>query len=431
MKELYAKYADVLREELIAALGCTEPIAIGYAGAVARRELGQMPERLTVEASGNIIKNVKGVVVPNSGGQKGIAPAAILGALGGDPDKKLEVLSTVSPADIEKSRELDAAGMCTVSLLFGVTNLHIILTAEGGGHTVVVEIAESHTNIVRLEKDGVIVKGGAYSPVTENIDHSRDFMTVESILDFAENCDLAAVMDVLDKQIECNTKISVEGLTKPYGVNVGKSLLESRGDDVRTRARAHAAAGSDARMSGSDLPVVINSGSGNQGITVSIPVIVYAQELGVSKEKLYRALLISNLVALHQKSGIGKLSAYCGAVSAACGSGAAIAWLQGATLGQINDTITNTLGNISGMTCDGAKPSCAAKIASAVDAALMGSDLAMQGRAFASGEGIVKETAEETIRSVGRMAREGMRSTDEEILRIMIDENAACPPPKV
>jgi len=420
MNEIYKKYTDVLHEELVAALGCTEPIAIGYAGAVARRELGQFPERLAVKASGNIIKNVKGVVVPNSGGQKGIAPAAILGALGGDPDKKLEVLSTVTPEDIEKSRILNTEGMCAVSLLSGVTNLHIILTAVGGGHTVVVEIAESHTNIVRLEKDGVILQGGAYTPVTDNADHSRDFMTVEGILDFAENCGLDAVKDVLGRQIEYNSRISREGLSKPYGVNVGKSLLDTRGDDVRTRARAHAAAGSDARMSGSDLPVVINSGSGNQGITVSMPVIVYAQELGVSREKLYRALLISNLVALHQKSGIGKLSAYCGAVSAACGSGAAIAWLQGATLDQINSAITNTLGNISGMTCDGAKPSCAAKIASAVDAALMGSDLAMQGKAFAAGEGIVKDTAEETIRCVGRMAREGMRSTDEEIIRIML-----------
>lgn len=424
MKELYAKYADVLRDELIPALGCTEPIAIAYAGAVARRLIGVVPEHMLVEASGNIIKNVKGVVVPNSDGQKGVAAAAILGVLGGNPDKVLEVLSSVTPEDAETGRTLEAAGLCKVSLLKGVTNLHIILTVEGGGHTAVVEIAESHTNIVRLEKDGKILKGGPFAPDTSNSAHAREFMTVEGILDFAEHCDLDSIQDILDSQIVCNCKISQEGLAKSYGVNVGKALLSARGDNVWTRASAHAAAGSDARMSGCDLPVVINSGSGNQGITASMPVIVYARELGLPEETLYRALVISNLMAVHQKTGIGKLSAYCGAVSAACGSGAAIAWMQGATLGQVNDTITNTLGTISGMVCDGAKPSCAAKIASAVDAALLGYDLAMQGKAFAAGEGIVKRTAEETIRSIGRMAREGMRTTDEEILHIMIEDDA-------
>jgi L-cysteine desulfidase len=422
MKKVYEQYARVLNEELVAALGCTEPIAIAYAGALARRLLGQMPERMLVEASGNIIKNVKGVVVPNSGGQKGMAIAAILGALGGDPDKKLEVLSTVTPADIEKGRQLDASGMCKVGLMEGVSNLHIILTVEGGGHKAIAEIAGGHTNVVRLEKDGKIVQGGDYKADTSDTDNSRDFMSVEGIVDFAEHCDLEPLKPLLDRQIEFNTKIAEEGLAHKYGVNAGKSLLDKIGHDVRTSARAYAAAGSDARMSGCDLPVVINSGSGNQGITVSMPVVIYAKELGAPREKLYRALLISNLVAIHQKSGIGKLSAYCGAVSAACGGGVGIAWMQGANLAQMKDTITNTLGTISGMVCDGAKPSCATKIASAVEAALLGRDLAMQGRAFAPGEGIVKDNIEKTIDSVGRMARKGMKSTDVEILNIMIED---------
>ncbi len=417
------KYVDVLHEELVPALGCTEPIAIAYAGAVAARTLGCFPERMRAACSGNIIKNVKGVVVPNSGGQKGIEVAAILGALGGDADKKLEVLSTVTPDQAEQAKTLNRSGFCKTELLSGVTNLHIILTVEGNGHQAVVEIADGHTNIVRVEKDGVILEGGAYSPQASKPDHSRDFMSVSGILEFAETCDLAPVQDILDRQIDYNTHISEEGLHGSYGANVGRTLLASRGSDVRTRAKARAAAGSDARMSGCDLPVVINSGSGNQGMTVSLPVIEYARELGLSRDKLYRALLVSNLVAIHQKSGIGKLSAYCGAVSAACGSGAAITWLCGGDYTQIADTITNTLANVSGIVCDGAKPSCAAKIASSVDAAIMAHDLAMHSRAFTPGEGIVKGDVENTIHSVGRLAREGMRATDEEVLHIMIEDD--------
>ena len=419
--DTYAKYLEILREELIPAQGCTEPIAIAFAGALAAKVLGTFPERLTVACSGNMIKNAKSVVVPNSGGQKGIAVAATLGAVGGNPDLQLQVLTPVTPADAERARQLAAAGFCTVELLKSIVNLHIQVTAMAGDSSAVVEIAEEHTNVVRIEKNGKILEGGEYKPDVQSHEESRAFMSIAGILDFAENCNIDDVRDILDKQILCNSNIAVEGLSHQYSMGVGRSLLDSRGSDVRTRATAVAAAGSDARMGGSDLPVIINSGSGNQGITVSLPVIEYARELGLPDEKLYRALLISNLVAIHNKSGIGRLSAYCGAVSAACGSGAAITWMHGGSYQQIADTIINTLVNVSGIVCDGAKSSCAAKISSAVDAAITAHDLSMQGKVFPAGEGIVKGDVEETIRSVSRLAREGMRETDIEVLHIMID----------
>ncbi len=415
------KYIDILREELVPALGCTEPIALAYAGALAARTLGVFPDRMEAECSGNIIKNVKGVIVPNSGGRKGVEIAAVLGTLGGDPDKRLETLSTVTPRDADRAAELVGAGFCRVRLLEGVPGLHIIVTAHAGEHKAVVEIAGGHTTVVRIEKDGVILQGGNYQPTAAGEDHSRDFMSVSGILHFAETCVLDAVRDLLEQQIAYNTSISEEGMNRAYGANVGRSLLATRGPDVRTRAKAVAAAASDARMGGSELPVIINSGSGNQGVAVSLPVIEYARELNVPRETLYRALIISNLLAIYQKSGIGKLSAYCGAVSAACGSGAAITWMSGGTFQQIADTITNTLANVSGIVCDGAKGSCAAKIASSVDAAIMAHDLAMQSNAFQAGDGIVKASVEETIRDVGRLAREGMRETDVEVLHMMID----------
>lgn len=415
------RYIDILRQELVPALGCTEPIAIAYAGALAARLLGGLPEHMTVRCSGNVIKNVKGVIVPNAGGQKGIEIAAALGALGGDPDKQLEVLTPITPAHVARAKELVADGFCRVELLEGVAGLHIIMQAARGGHHAVVEIANGHTNIVRLEKDGELLAGGNVTPGQDSNDESRAFMTVADILTFAETCNLDTVRDVLDRQIAYNSNISDAGLRDAYGAGVGRSILHTQGNDVRTRAKARAAAGSDARMGGCELPVVINSGSGNQGMTVSLPVIEYAREYNLSQETLYRALIISNLVAIHQKSGIGKLSAYCGAVSAACGSGAAITWLCGGDYQCVADTITNMLATVSGIVCDGAKASCAAKIASSVDAAIMAHDLAMQNHAFAPGDGIVKNDVEDTIHSVGRLAREGMRATDEEVLHIMID----------
>ncbi len=420
--QILEKYLEVLHNELVPSMGCTEPAAIAYAAAIARKTLGLFPESIHADCSGNVVKNVKGVTVPHSGGEKGIEISAVLGTICGKPELELEILSSISEEEAARGRELVAEGFCTVGLMKGVPDLHIVITAKAEGHEAIVEVAGGHTNVVRIEKDGEILEGKDYNRATDSFGTKRNFMSVAGILEFAENCPLDRVQEILDRQIVYNSDISEEGLSKEYGVSVGRNLLKSRGNDIRTRAKAVAAAGSDARMSGCDLPVVINSGSGNQGMTVSLPVIEYAKELNVSKEKLYRALLVSNLMAIHQKFGIGKLSAYCGAVRAACVSGAEITWLHGGTEAQISATITNTLANVSGIVCDGAKPSCAAKIASSVDAAILGHDLAMQSEEFHEGEGIVKDTVDNTIYSVGQLARKGMRSTDEEVLRIMLEK---------
>ena len=419
--ELWQKYTAILREEMVPALGCTEPTAIAYAAATARQTLGQMPERLVVECSGNIVKNVKGVIVPGTGDMKGIETAAVVGAVGGDASRKLEVLECVTPADVEQARALIAQGVCEVGLLPGEAGLHIIVTEYAGQDNARVEILDEHTNIVRIEKNGEVLlqkQAERAGNDVQGLDYSC--LSIRDILDYAEHMPLDEMIPILDEQIRCNTAISREGLSGDWGANVGRMLRQVYGDDVKTRAKASAAAGSDARMSGCVLPVVINSGSGNQGMTVSLPVIEYAREMGVDQERLYRALLVSNLVAIHQKTGIGRLSAYCGAVSAACGAGTAITWLAGGTYQQIADTITNTLANVSGIVRDGAKPSCAAKIPSAVDAALMGHYMAMNHEAFRAGEGIVQDELEKTIESVGRLGREGMRETDIEVLHIMI-----------
>lgn len=418
------QYIQILQEELIPALGCTEPIAIAYASARATKLLGKVPEHMVVKCSGNIIKNVKGVVVPNAGGQKGIDTAAIIGAIGGDSDKKLETLTSISPEALEKTKQLlKQPGFCEVQLLQTGANLHIIVEVVSGDDTVTVEIADEHTNIIREEKNGEIL----YQADSAQIDHSqttdRKCLNVKDIIEFADNIEIEKIEDLLDRQILYNTKISDEGLANDYGAKVGKTLLSIYGkDDVKVRAKARAAAGSDARMSGCVLPVVINSGSGNQGMTVSLPVIEYAKDLNVSREKLYRALLVSNLVAIHQKTQIGRLSAYCGAVSAACGSGAAITYMKDGSYQSICDTITNTLANVSGIVCDGAKSSCAAKIASSIDAALLGHYMAMGHDAFQAGDGLVKPEVEGTIHSFGRLGKEGMKETDIEILNIMIDK---------
>ncbi len=416
--ELWRQYTAILQAELVPALGCTEPIAIAYAAAVARHTLGRMPEQLTAQCSGNIIKNVKGVIVPGTGDMKGIETAAVLGAVGGDPSRGLEVLEGITPAHVEQTRA--NLGICQVELLPGEAGLHILLTAAADGDRALVEIRDEHTNIVRIEKNDQLLLEKKPAPTADTapaLDYSC--LSVRSILDFAENTPLDNLIPILDRQIACNTAISREGLSGDWGANVGRMLRQVYGDDVKTRAKASAAAGSDARMSGCVLPVVINSGSGNQGMTVSLPVIEYARELGADQERLYRALLVSNLVAIRQKTGIGRLSAYCGAVSAACGAGTAITWLAGGSYEQIANTITNTLANVSGIVCDGAKPSCAAKIASAVDAALMAHYMAMNHETFHAGEGIVQNELEQTIESVGRLGREGMRETDIEVLHIM------------
>lgn len=433
-------YSAILNEELVPALGCTEPIAVAYAAARAREILGRMPEGLCVRCSGNIVKNVKGVRVPNTGGLKGIAAAAVAGVVGGDASRRLEVLEGVRPDQLEEVRRLLAGGYCEVSLAEGVENLFIEAEAFDGDDTAVVRIEGSHTNITLASRNGESVRHSVAAPEAGRKPESRGdatagprveggalasgagLLNIRDILEYAETADLSDVERVLADQIEMNRAISDEGLNHAWGAQVGKTLLKTRGTDVRVRAAARPAAGSDARMSGCSLPVVINSGSGNQGMTVSLPVVEYALELGVPRERLIRALALSNLVAIRQKIRIGKLSAYCGAVSAACGSGAGIAFLRCGGYREICDTIANTLGNVGGIVCDGAKPSCAAKIATAVEAAVLAQDLAFEGRAFADGEGLVSEDVERTIENIGTLGREGMRETDKVILRIMTSD---------
>lgn len=418
---LYDNYVEILKHELVPALGCTEPIAIAYAAARARAVLGSRPEKISLYCSGNIIKNVKGVVVPNSGGQKGIEIAAILGVLGGDENKQLEVLEGLTDEVREEAQRLRAEGYCSCQLARDVPNLYLRVCVEGGGHSAEVVLEHQHTNITGIRRDGEhIFSGGSGAAVQgSTVDKSR--LTVKDILEFAQCLNTKDVREVLERQIACNTAISQEGLNNPWGAQVGKTMLQVWGSDVKTRACARAAAGSDARMGGCSLPVVINSGSGNQGLTVTMPIVEYAREWGVSGDKLLRALALGNLVSLHLKYYIGSLSAFCGAVSAACGAGAGITYMYGGDYAHISRTIINTLGNVGGIVCDGAKPSCAAKIASSVNAALMGHYMGMEHKQFMPGEGIVEECVEETIKNMGYIGRVGMKETDVEILNVMID----------
>ena len=417
-REQCAIYTSILKQELVPAMGCTEPIAVAYAAAKARDLLGKMPEQIIAQCSGNIIKNIKGVVVPATGNMRGIAISAIIGTVGGDPNKKLECLSTVTDEHRAEARKLEEAGICQVELLKGVSNLAIIITAIAGDDQAVVEIRHAHTNIVRLERNGEVLFLDDSEQVDDVIDTS--ILNLNDIYDYCNSVDLDTVREVLDNQLQCNRSIAEEGLTDGWGANVGRTLLKYMGDNWVIRAVAYAAAGSDARMAGCEMPVVINSGSGNQGITVTMPVYVYAKHIGADEDKFYRALLLSNLVALYQKQQLGKLSAYCGAVSAATGSGAAIAYLSDGDIDCITRTITNTLGNISGIVCDGAKSSCAAKIASSVFSAIMGYFMAMEDTVFQPGEGLVMDDLQGTVNAYTRMGREGMASTDITILNMMI-----------
>ena len=420
---LKEKYTAILSEELVPALGCTEPIALAYASAECRRTLGCFPDAVDAECSGNIIKNVKSVVIPNSGGLKGIEAAVAAGMIGGDSSRGLEVLSSVKESDLPAIRAYLAEKRIKVSLLNTSAILHFIIRMRRGSDEALVEVIHQHTNIVRKERNGEVLFSKDSS--AENINEAltdRSCLTVADIIGYGESVDIETIAPIIEPQIEYNTAICEEGLRNKWGSNIGQYLMDSRSQDFLTKAKAVAAAGSDARMSGCVYPVVINSGSGNQGITVSIPVIEYAKHNGVSHERLLRALAISNLIAIHQKTKIGRLSAYCGAVNAACGAAAAITWLQDGTQEQINETISNTLATISGMVCDGAKPSCAAKISLAVEAAMMGHDLAMENDNFLPGDGIVKENVEDTISGVGEIASKGMASTDESILSVMVSE---------
>ncbi len=419
-RQKYQDYINVLKEELIPAMGCTEPIAIAYAGAIAREHLGCLPERVEIEVSGNIIKNVKSVIVPNTGGLRGIEVAAAAGIVAGDAAKELKVISEVSTEAVAVIHKFLESTPITVNFSDSKKIFDIMITVYGNGHSAYVRICEFHTNIVEIREDDkyVLQKDIAVEDSLGFTD--RGFMNIQEIIEFADTARIEDVKDILDLQIECNVNISEEGLAGDYGANIGKVLLKTYGtDDVKIRAKAKAAAGSDARMNGCEMPVVINSGSGNQGITASIPVIEYAKELGVSDEKRYRALLVSNLITIHLKSGIGRLSAYCGAVSAGCASGAGIAYLYGGGVDEVSHTIVNSLAITSGIICDGAKASCAAKIATAIDAGILGYNMYKEGQQFYGGDGIVSKGVENTIKNVGQLAKEGMATTDQEILKIM------------
>lgn len=417
-QKIYDSYVEILKRELVPALGCTEPIALAYASAKAVELLEAFPERMEALCSGNIIKNVKGVKVPCSGGLKGVEAAVILGAVGGDASRELEVLESVREEDRARTNALLKEHFCTCLLKEGVPNLFIEIRAYRGADSSVVRIEQKHTSITYMARNGRTL----FEKETSRQEHQADksLLSLQDIVTFAKEVDLADVREYLERQIQYNMAISKEGLQHEWGAGVGRMVLEEFGHDTRWKAIARAAAGSDARMSGCSLPVIIISGSGNQGMTCSLPVIEYARSTGKSQEELLRALCVSNLTAQDQKRYIGPLSAYCGAVCAAAGAGAGITFLCGGTAGQIENTVVNTIVNAGGITCDGAKPSCAAKIFSSLQAAFLGHSLAMRGFRFEAGEGLAMDTAEDTVKAIGYMGREGMRQTDIEILNLMI-----------
>ena len=419
---IYQQYLNILAEELRPAMGCTEPIALAYAGARARQVLGKLPDKVDIFVSGNIIKNVKSVIVPNTGGLHGIGPAVCAGIVAGDADKVLEVISQVSDTQKQQLHSF----MDTVPVQIRPANSCLVfdidLTLYAGSDRVRLRIINHHTNIVYVEKNGEVLQS---LPITESSeDHLTDksCLSIEKIVEFADCVEIADIKELVGKQVACNMAIAEEGVTNSWGANIGSVLLARQGQLLSKRAAAYAAAGSDARMSGCEMPVIILSGSGNQGITASVPVAVYAKELGKTEEEMLRAVVLSDLVTIHQKTGIGRLSAYCGAISAGCGAGAGIAYLQGGKLHAVAHTIVNAIAILSGTICDGAKPSCAAKIAAAVDAGILGWDMYQEKQQFYGGDGIVTKGVDKTVINVGRLAREGMRETDKTILQIMLDE---------
>lgn len=420
--ETCRQYTAILHEELVPALGCTEPIAVAYAAARAARELGGPAQEVSICVSGNIIKNVKSVVVPNTGGLRGLEAAAAAGIVAGEADRELEVISSVTPEQRERIAAYLNQARFTVSRSGSGLIFDIDVTLKGAGHAARCRIAGHHTHVVLLERDGVpLISEPPAEEQPEAYATDRALLNVADIVAFADETPLDGVRELLDRQISYNMAIAQAGLDQPFGARIGRILLDAYGDTVSNRAKAMAAAASDARMNGCGLPVVINSGSGNQGITASVPVVVYARELGVSQTTLYRALVVSNLITIHLKTGIGRLSAYCGAISAGCGAGSGVAYLYGGRQDRIAHTIVNALAINSGVICDGAKSSCAAKIASAVEAGLLGMQMAQHGSEFIGGDGIVIKGVENTIRNVGRLAREGMAQTDKKIIDIMLE----------
>ena len=416
----YKNFVQILTEELIPAMGCTEPIAIAYAAAKARETLGALPTEMSVAVSGNIIKNVKSVVVPHTGGLRGIVSAAAAGAVAGQAGRELEVISDVTDKQIEEIKNYLQTASIEVRHAETPHIFDIMVTARRDGETAFVRIAEHHTNLVCIRKNDKILFEKQIEE-KENGLTDRTCLSIERIIEFADCVDTADVAPVLERQIAYNMAIAEEGLAKPYGANIGKTLLKNHGSDLSYKMRAYAAAASDARMNGCEKPVIINSGSGNQGLTTSIPVIVYAREKGLTQEELLRGLCVANLVTTHLKTGIGRLSAYCGAVSAGCGAAAGICYLQGGRFHAIAHTVVNALAMDSGIVCDGAKASCAAKISSAIDAGLLGLEMYHSGDQFYGGDGLVKKGVENTIATIGRLAQQGMGQTDKEIIRLMME----------
>ena len=416
--QIYKSYVEILFRELVPAMGCTEPIAVAFCAAKAREELGRMPRYVHIQASGNIIKNVKSVIVPHSDGMKGLEAAAAVGIFYGDSKRELEVISSVTKDEEAELREKMQSLNISVSPLESEHILDLVVTVSDDEGSVSVHIEDEHTNVVEIINNGRCVFVDKKKESAEENDAASELLTIRDIFDFANTVDIADIKEVIKRQIEYNTAISREGLENNYGARIGK-LLRNRGNDIRTLACSAAAAGSDARMGGCDMPVVICSGSGNQGMTASLPVITYAEHYNKSEEELYRALALSNLVTLHLKSGIGRLSAYCGAVSAGAGAGAGIAYLLSRELSAVNHTVVNALAISSGIICDGAKASCAAKISMSVDAGIMGYEMYCDGCQFYGGEGLVVKGVENTIRNIYALGKEGMRETDKKIIEIM------------
>ena len=419
----YEAYVSILREELVPAMGCTEPIALAYAAAKAREVLGGLPDKVVIGASGSIIKNVKSVIVPNTNHLKGIPAAAAAGIVAGKPEKELEVIAEVTKEQTEEMKTFLEQTEIHVEYIDNGLTFDIIVTLYKGEEYSKVRIANYHTNIVLIEKNGEVLKEIPVADESEEGLTDRSLLNMKDIFDFVETVDIEDVREILDRQITYNMAIAEEGIRGNYGANIGSVLLDIGGGNLAVKAKAMAAAGSDARMNGCELPVIINSGSGNQGITASVPIIVYARGMQCGKEKMYRALVLSNLIAIHEKTPIGRLSAYCGAVSAGAGAGAGIAYLSGGGYEEVIHTVVNALAIVSGIVCDGAKASCAAKIASAVEAGIFGYQMYVHGQEFVGGDGIVTNGVEATLQNVGRLGKQGMKETNEEIIRIMIGEN--------
>lgn len=414
------QFLSILKEELVPAKGCTEPIAIAFAGAKARELLGEIPLRVEILASGNLIKNIRCVTVPNTNNLVGIEASAIAGIVGGDSSLELEVINNIKPKHLKVINQLLLKNIVKVELLDTNLNLHFFFKAWSKTDKIVIEIKNLHTNIVKIEKnDKIIYEKASSNEEYFGVESDRSNLTVGNILKFTETIEIDLVKDLLDKQIKYNMTIAKKGLTENFGVSIGQTLLKND-QSIFTRIKAYTAAASEARMSGCALPVITNSGSGNQGLTTSIPVILYSRHLRLGKEKLYRALVLSNLLTIYQKSFIGRLSAFCGAISASVSSGATFTYLKGGDLNQIKMTITNALANVSGVVCDGAKPSCASKIATGLDAAILGHLLAMENHQYNPLTGIIKNSADETILAIGKIASVGMRDTDRVILDLMM-----------